>query len=217
MPRHIPRSHALIMGSLLSPFTTSSAWDISEDRQEIPPKGLPVRRIGVVIKGVIALSMAMLWILLSAGTGYGQQSSAAVTGLVKDTSGAIISGTQVKIRNVETNTFRETVSNEAGNYTFLNVPPGRYTMEFSAQGFQKEVVAALELNVNQTLSLDVVLKVGRVDTTVTVEAENTAIQSSTAELGSVIAQKTGTRPAPEWPQFHPVQIVRGIPNFPYGP
>jgi hypothetical protein len=45
------------------------------------------------------------------------------------------------------------------------------------------------LNVNQTLSLDVVPKAGRVDTTVTVEAENTAIQSSTAELGSVIAQK----------------------------
>jgi hypothetical protein len=110
MPRHIPRSRALIVGSLLIPFTTSSAWDISEDRREITPKALPVRPIGVVIKGVIALSMAMLWILLSAGTGYGQQSSAAVTGLVKDTSGAIISGTHVKIRNVETNTFRETVS-----------------------------------------------------------------------------------------------------------
>src|SRR5437016_5969442 len=148
-------------------------------------QALPVTHI----KAVMFVCVAMLCMLVLTGAGYGQQSSASVTGLVRDATGASIAGAQVKLRNVDTNTLRETAANGTGNYTFLNVPAGRYTMEFSAQGFQAQIVAAFELNVNQTLALDVMLKVGSVDTSVTVEAENTSVQSSTAELGSVIAQK----------------------------
>ena len=189
MTRHIPRSRALITGSPLSAFTTLSDSDVSGHRPQSVARTMRVQRVEATAKGLILLWIATLCILLTTRTGFGQQSSASVTGLVKDMSGAIISGAQVKIRNVETNTFRETVSNDAGNYTFLNVPPGRYTMEFSEQGFHREVVAPFELSVNQTLTMNVELKIGRVDASVTVEAENTAIQSSTAELGAVIAQK----------------------------
>jgi len=188
MSRHILGSLAQITGLHVGAFPTPSGSHAPVDHQEATSKAPPVRHTGAMVN-VVIFCTATLWILLSTGTGYGQQSSAAVTGMVKDTSGATVSGAQVKISNVETNTFRETVSNGAGIYTFLNVPPGSYTMEFSAEGFQREVVATLELSVNQTLSMDVILKVGRVDASVTVEAENTAIQSSTAELGSVIAQK----------------------------
>jgi len=150
---------------------------------------LLVTRIKAGTKVVIFICLAMLCMLVFTSASHGQQSSASVTGLVKDVTGANVSGAQVKLRNLDTNTPRDTVSNGAGNYTFLNVPAGRYTIEFSSEGFQAQIVSAFELNVNQTLSLDVVLKVGSVKDSVTVEAENTAIQSSTAELGSVIAQK----------------------------
>ena len=151
-------------------------------------RALPVTRIKADAK-VMFICMAMLCMLVFTSAGYGQQSSASITGLVTDVTGANIVGAQMKLRNLDTNILRETVSNGAGNYTFLNVPAGRYTMEFSSRGFQTQIVAAFELNVNQTLALDVMLKVGSVDTSVTVEAENTSVQSSTAELGSVIAQK----------------------------
>src|SRR6266568_4249738 len=126
----------------------------------VPMRVFPITRIKAVTKVVIFICMTMLCMLAFTSASHGQQSSASITGLVKDVTGANITGAQVKLRNLDTNTPRDTVSNGAGNYTFLNVPAGRYTMEFSSQGFQAQIVAAFELNVNQTLSLDVVLKVG---------------------------------------------------------
>jgi hypothetical protein len=185
MFQHIATSRTPLLGV----SATTSKSDTCEDREEVTMKALHGRRIEAVIKSVFFLCMATLCMLVSTGSIYGQQSSASVTGLVKDVTGANIVGAQVKLRNLNTNTLRETVSNGAGNYIFLNVPAGTYTMEFSAQGFQAQNVEAVELRVNQTLNLDPVLKVGSINSSVTVDAENTAIQSSTAELGSVIAQK----------------------------
>ncbi|HZY61414.1 MAG TPA: carboxypeptidase-like regulatory domain-containing protein [Edaphobacter sp.] len=131
----------------------------------------------------------MLCTLLMTAAGRAQQSSASVTGLVKDSTGANIAGAQVKLNNVETNVLRQTTSNGSGNYTFLNVPPGRYTLEFSAKGFQSVKINPFDLNVNQTVTLEGTLNVGSVDTSVSVEAEGASVESSTSELGSVIAQK----------------------------
>jgi hypothetical protein len=131
----------------------------------------------------------MVCVLVLTSAGYGQQSSASVTGLVKDSTGANIAGAQVKLKNADTNVLRQTVSNNSGNYTFLNIPPGRYTVEFSAPGFQAVKINPFNLSVNQTLTLEGTLRVGNVDTSVTVEAEGVSVESSTSELGSVIAQK----------------------------
>lgn len=140
-------------------------------------------------KVVILGSLVMLCMLILTGAGGAQQSSASVTGLVKDSTGANITGAQVKLNNVETNVVRQTTSNSSGNYTFLNVPPGRYTLEFSAKGFQSLKINPFELNVNQTATLEGTLNIGSVDTSVSVEAEGASVESSTSELGSVIAQK----------------------------
>ena len=121
--------------------------------------------------------------------GHAQLSSASVTGLVQDSSGAILPAAKVTLRNTDTGVVRTTVSNGAGNYTFLNVPPGRYTMLFTAEHFNSEDVAPFELTVNQTLSLNGSLSVGQVQTTVNVSAQNSGIEASTAELGSVIGGK----------------------------
>src|SRR5690242_19124003 len=88
------------------------------------------------LKAAILGSLLTLCMLILASSGRAQQSSASVTGLVKDSTGANITGAQVKLNNVETNVVRQTTSNNSGNYAFLNVPPGRYTLEFSAKGFQ---------------------------------------------------------------------------------
>lgn len=148
-----------------------------------------VVRSKTAIKAAMFSGVIAFCVLMFSSVGYAQQSSASVTGLVKDATGANIAGAQVKLQNVDTNTLRQTVSNGAGNYTFLNVPPGGYTMEFSEKGFQSEKITVFELSVNQTLTLEGVLTVGSVDTSVTVEAEGATVESSTAELGSVIAQQ----------------------------
>ena len=121
---------------------------------------------------------------------WGQLSSATVTGLVRDPTGASIAGASVKLQSVATNVVRSTVSNGSGNYTLLDVPPGQYTLSFSAPGFQTQKIEAVELAVNQTLTVEGKLTVGKVDVSVTVEADSASVESSSAELGSLIGEKT---------------------------
>ena len=58
-----------------------------------------------------------------------QLSSASVTGVVRDSSGSIVPDVTLSLRNVDTAVVRETRSNTAGNYVFLNIPPGNYSLK----------------------------------------------------------------------------------------
>lgn len=137
------------------------------------------------------LPIAALFLLLSstATTAYGQLSTATITGIVRDSSGGVVAQAKVALRNVDTSVERGTVSNAAGNYLFLNVNPGRYQIETSAAGFKASKLTDITLAVNQTATLDVILEVGALEQTVSVEASAAEIESSTAELGTVVAEK----------------------------
>ncbi len=121
--------------------------------------------------------------------GYAQLSSASITGIVRDVTGAVIPQAKVVLRNVGTSVERNTTSNNAGNYIFLNVSPGPYTLETNVSGFKSAHIAEFTLAVNQTATLDLVLEVGAIEQSVSVEASNSEVESATAELGSVVAEK----------------------------
>jgi hypothetical protein len=115
-----------------------------------------------------------------------QQASATVNGVVTDPSGAAIIGAQVDLTNVNTSVVRSTTTNSDGAYAFINVVPGVYTVRATAQGFNAVAQSQVTLEVNQTATFDFHLKVGETQTTVTVEATAAAVESSTAELGTVV-------------------------------
>jgi len=115
-----------------------------------------------------------------------QSSSAGVNGVVTDASGAVVSGAKATLRNVDTNVERDTVSNGSGDYFFNEVPPARYTLTFTASGFQTEKIAPFDVVVAQVVTVNATLKVGNVQQSVTVQAINTEVESSSAQLGAVI-------------------------------
>lgn len=119
-----------------------------------------------------------------------QSSSSGVNGVVTDATGAVISGAKVALTDVDTNVERDTVSNGTGDYFFGNVPPARYTLTFTAPSFQKETIAAFDVGVAQVVTVNASLKAGNVEQSVTVTATNTQVESSTAQLGSVIGTKS---------------------------
>jgi len=65
-----------------------------------------------------------------------QLSSASLNGVVRDPSGAVVANASVGLRNVDTTVERTTVSNDAVNYVFQNITPGRYTLKVTASGFR---------------------------------------------------------------------------------
>jgi hypothetical protein len=118
-----------------------------------------------------------------------QLSTASVTGVVRDSSGSIVSGARIVLANTETAVRHEAESNTAGNYVFLSIVPGTYSLEATATGFQTSQIPRISLAINQTATIDVNLQVGTMQQTVTVEAAGELLQASTSEVGTVVAEK----------------------------
>jgi len=133
---------------------------------------------------VVALLMVVSPAMLLA-----QLSTASLNGVVHDSSGAVVARAKVVLTNLATSVESSTVSNDAGNYVFLNIPPGRFGLSVNAAGFSSKKVSEFVLGVNQTATIDVALEVGSESQVVTVEASAEQLQVSNADLGTVIATK----------------------------
>lgn len=120
---------------------------------------------------------------------FAQLSSASVTGIVRDPSGSVIPNVRLTLQNVQTSVARTLVSNSAGNYVFLGITPGQYTLQAEAPGFELSRIPQFTLAVNQTATMDITMQVGTVQQSLTVEASGQLVQSATAELGAVVAEK----------------------------
>ncbi|MDQ1472881.1 MAG: hypothetical protein QOJ99_4361 [Bryobacterales bacterium] len=118
-----------------------------------------------------------------------QLSTATVTGIIHDSTGGVVSAGKVLLRNLDTSVETRAESNTSGNYVFLNILPGRYSLEASSQGFQTSKIPELNLAVNQTATLDFTLQVGAMQQTVTVEASGELVQAATSELGTVVSER----------------------------
>src|SRR5216684_648716 len=141
---------------------------------------------------VVALAVVLF---VAAVPAFAQLSTASLNGVVRDPSGAVLPGASVVVRNVETGVQRTTVSNNAGNYVFLDLNPGRYTLQVKAGGFSEKNISEFVLGVNQTATIDIALSVGSENQAITVEASAEQLQVSNADLGTVI----GTRQVNDLP------------------
>ncbi|HLJ16425.1 MAG TPA: carboxypeptidase regulatory-like domain-containing protein [Bryobacteraceae bacterium] len=116
--------------------------------------------------------------------------TATVDGIVTDSSQAVIAGALVTITNLDTGLRREAHTNQTGNYTFTQLPIGRYKVDASMAGFSTESRPELKLDVDQVVRLDFTLKPGTLNETVEVSAAAALLDSETATVGQVISNKS---------------------------
>jgi hypothetical protein len=138
------------------------------------------------VAGLAAISFLML-IFLTAPA-HSQTTQASVRGNVHDKTNAAVVGATMTLVNVETHVAATTVTGSTGDYLFVNINPGTYTLEAAYTGFSPEKVKPFQLQVNQTSTLDFALGVGSKDV-VEVDAVGQALQASTAELGLTLESK----------------------------
>ena len=81
--------------------------------------------------------LAVLVFALLTGDLCAQSIQGSILGTVKDTSGAVIPGATVTLKNINEETTRSTTSNDSGNYQFIDAKAGRYTLEITRDGFEK--------------------------------------------------------------------------------
>jgi hypothetical protein len=115
-----------------------------------------------------------------------QSDRGTITGRVLDPTEAAITGANVTVTNQETGIRVVTRTNETGNYVLQQLAVGRYELTVEAPGFRKMVRRDIELNVAQTLNLNVTLEVGQVEQQVEVTASVPLLESATSDLGTVV-------------------------------
>jgi Carboxypeptidase regulatory-like domain len=135
---------------------------------------------------VLLLLLATLWIAPFAAA---QSTGGRVRGTVTDSSGAAINGTQITLHNEETGADRQTQSGANGEYGFLEVPVGSYTVEAQQAGFKKYVGKGVKLEVNAALTVDIVLQVGGSTETVEVTGAPPQVDTTSTQLGAVVNER----------------------------
>src|ERR1700689_5499105 len=103
----------------------------------------------------VAVLLFSLWIAPRLGA---QQTLGGITGTVLDDSGAIIPAATVTIVGNETKLTRSQNTNEAGNYDFVNLPIGSYSISVSHAGFQTLQIPAIQVQANRTATVNMTLK-----------------------------------------------------------
>lgn len=118
-----------------------------------------------------------------------QTDQGAITGVVQDTSGAVIPNAQITVTNVDTGLALETRSNSSGVFVFSPLKIGNYLLTVSSQGFQTVTRENLHLDIQQRLSVNFTLQPGTISQTVKVSTEAPVLQTQDAAVGQVISTK----------------------------
>src|ERR687888_325782 len=88
------------------------------------------------------------------------QTQGEITGVITDSSGAVVPDAAVTVTNVATGAVRRVVSNEAGVYNFPALQPGVYTVRVEKAGFKAVTHPEVRLEIQQVARLDFTLEVG---------------------------------------------------------
>lgn len=136
-----------------------------------------------------ATGVLLVLMFLSAVRTASAQATTSVRGTVSDPTGGAIFGATVVLANAESKIQRTSTTGPQGEYQFLLIPPGSYTLTVTAKGFVRHEQTALHLLVNTPATANVQLKVGATTELVTVTSEAPAIDMVDASLGNSFDEK----------------------------
>lgn len=150
-------------------------------------------------------------ILICTVASFAQAGRGGVSGLITDTTGAIIPGARVALQDQATGVKLSTVSTAAGLYSYVSLTPGIYQLTVSAKGFETTVQKNIRVTVDQVSTVNVSLHVGNVSEVVTVTETAALVDTSNSTVGQLISSETIDRvPLLTRNVFDLVQLSAGV-------
>jgi hypothetical protein len=149
---------------------------------------LSVQRVKLTFKRRWLRSMLVIALSLLASPAWAQIDTATLVGNITDTSGALVTGASVTVRDESTGLVLKQKVNGQGAYNFTALKIGNYTVTAAAAGFAETRQAHVSLAIQQRLELNLTLKPGSVSETVEVNAENASLQTQDVSVGQVVTE-----------------------------
>jgi len=154
------------------------------------------------------IALLLLSISVTAGA---QEFRGSLTGRITDPTGSALVGATVSVRNAETNIVATVTTNDDGSYNFPLLPPGKYQLTVTQQGFKASQRESIELRVADKLTLDVQLEVGAATESVQIVGSSPALETGSVSTGTVISsQEIGELPLTEGTAYQLATMAPGI-------
>jgi hypothetical protein len=143
------------------------------------------------LSSLLALLLIAASVFLAAPCAVAQTAMATISGRVTDQSNAVLPDADIKIVKIDTRISTSAKTNAEGLYVFPSLQPGNYELTVSKTGFRSTTVRELKLDVQASVSQNVMLQVGSTVESITVDADPASeqLQGTSSELGTVIPEK----------------------------
>jgi hypothetical protein len=139
----------------------------------------------VSLRGAI-LALALVAIACTGHNVFAQTGRASITGVISDSSGAVVDGVSVTATNTATGVAVATKTNSAGSFSLLQLIPGTYSIHVEKEGFSSQVQDNFLLVAEQNAGANFALRPGQVSERINVEANSELIHTESAEISQTI-------------------------------
>jgi Carboxypeptidase regulatory-like domain/TonB dependent receptor-like, beta-barrel len=137
-----------------------------------------------------ALSLVALFALLIGAPALGQTTTATLSGVIRDASGAVVPDAKISAKNTATGAIRETATDSEGRFSITNLGPGQYEIRAERAGFRTAVQSGVVLNVGGATVVDLIVQVGEVSEIVEIKQDEPLIEPTKAELSRVVNERS---------------------------
>ena len=139
------------------------------------------------------------------------QSTASISGVVKDTAGAVMPGVSVTVKNDASGAAQDVLTDAEGRYQISALPAGTYTVTAALTGFKTAEVKTVRLAIGQPLSIPLSLEIGSLEETVNVLSSSELINTETATVAATLNADQLTRmPTPTRNALNAVAFLPGV-------
>src|SRR6516225_2493596 len=150
-----------------------------------------VRTLGTCLH-LFARFVTAIVVLIAMGTAclvFAQTSTATIVGVVRDTTGALVPGVSITVKDTETGLTRTVTSSESGGYKVLLLPVGAYELTTNMPGFKQEVRRGINLVVGQEAVINLTLEVGAAAEQITVSEEAPLVNTTLSSTSGLITEQ----------------------------
>src|SRR5581483_5570797 len=137
----------------------------------------------------VLISLPGLAFIFASGRLQAQGTTATILGTVTDASGAAISDAAIQVKNLDTGLTQTTASDAQGRFRVPNLGVGNYEVQATKTGFSTVVRKGITLTVGSDSVIDFSLAIGQQQQTVTVDAQVTEVETTSATVATLIDQK----------------------------
>lgn len=146
-----------------------------------------------VVRSLCARMMVVVCMALAVAAGPASAQNAAtgtVEGVVLDSSGGVLPGVSVLVRNMDTNVAREMTTDEQGRFRAAALQPGRYEVSATLSGFSVRARPDIQVSVGQTIPVDLEAQPAGVTESVSVTTDAPLVDTTRTDVSTVIGQDT---------------------------